>query len=59
MQEIRNELCKTFLGRCVWLIVLITVGSWLASVIYSLLVLLVTSIASLIGMITNKGGRAD
>lgn len=54
MKEIRNELMKTTLGRCIWVIVLITVGSWIASAVYSLLVLLMSSIAGIFAMFSKK-----
>lgn len=37
MKAIRDELMKTVLGRIVWVVFIITVGSWIVSLIINIL----------------------
>lgn len=55
ISKLRNELCQTVLGRCVWLVLLLTVGSWVISVIIQLVVAVFSLIAGIVGMIFGKG----
>lgn len=54
IKEIKNELMKTVLGRCIWVVILIMVGSWIATAVYNIIVLLISSVTALIAMITDK-----
>ena len=59
MKQIRDELMKTTLGRCVWVIFLITVGSWILSMVYNLIVFVISAIAGLLGIAMNKRSNVE